>query len=128
MLDTDGQRPTALGELAPHLAMVQVTVDFTGPDAAVTHAVSTLAVAAGAKCRHALVLCPKDDTTDAQMLRIVEQVHTAAGEVEIIIHPHSPAGETPALDRRWSTLLEHAVLMHSNCRLVVRVPPPTGLR
>jgi organic radical activating enzyme len=128
MLDTDGQRPSALGELAPLLALVQVTIDFTGPEASVTHAMSTLSVAAGAKCRHGLVLCPKDDTTDSQVLRIVEQVHAASGDAEVVIHPHMPAGETPSLDRRWSTLLEQAVLMHANCRLVLRVPPPTGLR
>jgi organic radical activating enzyme len=128
MLDTDGQRPGALSELAPFLALVQVTVDFTGPDASVTHAMGTLGIAAQAKCRHALVLCPKDDTTDAQILRIVEQTHSAATEVEIVIHPHSPAGDTPSLDRRWSTLLEQSMVMHPNCRLMLRVPPPTGLR
>lgn len=128
MLDTDGQRPSALSELTPHLALVQVTVDFTGPDASVTHAMTTLGLAAAAKCRHALVLGPRDDTTDAQILRIVEQTHGTATDVEIVIHPHSPTGDMPSLDRRWSTLLEQAVLMHPNCRLILRVPPPTGLR
>lgn len=37
-------------------------------------------------------------------------------------------GETPTLDRRWSTLLEQAVAMNADCRLAMRVPPPTGLR
>ena len=37
-------------------------------------------------------------------------------------------GETPTLDRRWSTLLEQAVAMNADCRLAMRVPPPTCLR
>jgi organic radical activating enzyme len=128
MLDTDGQRPAQLGELAPYLALVQVTVDFTGPDASVTHAIQTLKVAAAAQRRHAIVMCPKEDTTDSQMLRIVEQAHATSATSEVVIHPHTPTGESPSLDRRWSTLLEQAALMHAECSLVMRVPPPTGLR
>lgn len=128
MLDTDGQRPAALRELAAHLTLVQVTIDFTGPDASVTHAMSTIQEAAGADRRHALVLCPKDDTADAQMLRIVEQANAASQRVEIVIHPMIPSGDNAILDRRWSTLLEHAVATHLDTRLIVRVPLPTGLR
>ena len=128
MLDTDGQRPSALGELVPQLALVQVTVEFTGPDATITHAVNTLGVAAKAKCAHAIVLCPRDDTSDAQLLRIIEQAHAVSPAVQVAVHPTAAAGEVAVLDRRWSTLLEQAVTMHEDCRLVNRIPPPAGLR
>lgn len=128
MLDTDGQRPGALGELVSHLALVQVTVEFSGPDAALTHALETVAVARNAGRRHALVLAAREDTTDAQLLRVVEQAHAASSSLSIVIHPSSQPGDTPSLDRRWSTLLEKALASHEDCRLVMRIPPPTGLR
>jgi hypothetical protein len=128
MLDTDGQRPGALGELVARLAMVQVTVEFIGADAAMTHAVSTLNVAAKAGRPHALVLCPKDDTTDAQLLRIIEQAKAASAETSVVIHPSVPAGDSAVLDRRWAMLLEQAVGTHADCRITMRLAPPTGLR
>ena len=128
LLDTDGQRPGALSEIAKRFAVVQVTVEFTGPDATITHAIHTLTVAAKAGCRHALVLAPREETTDAQMLRIIEQASQACKDVEVVIHPTSPTGESMMLDRRWSVLLEQAMGSHANCRVLLRVPPPTGLR
>jgi hypothetical protein len=128
MLDTDGQRPGALAELASHVAMIQVTVEFTGPEAGIAHAVSAVQAAASSKRPHAIVLCPKDDTSDSQMLRIVEQAHAASETVEMVIHPPGPTGDSPSIDRRWSTLLEQAVAMHADCRLTMRIPPPAGLR
>ena len=128
MLDTDGQRPSALGELVGQLALVQVVFEFTGSDAAITHAVNTLRVAADATCAHSLVLCPKDDTTDSQMLRIVEQAHASSAMVQVVIHPAITSGDAPMLDRRWSTLLEQAAAMHQDCRITVRIPAPAGLR
>lgn len=128
MLDTDGQRPSALGEIVDHLALVQVVVEFAGSDAAITHAVSTLGVAAKSNCAHSLVICPKDDTTDSQMLRIVEQAHGSSALTQVVIHPTMVTGEALTLDRRWATLLEQAAVMHEDCRLVVRIPPPAGLR
>jgi hypothetical protein len=128
MLDTDGQRPDALAELVGQLALVQVAVEFSGSDAAIAHAVRTVGIVAQTKCAHALVLCPKDETTDAQMLRIIEQVHAASAATQVVIHPTTGGGETQILDRRWSTLLEQAVSMHEDCRVTMRIPSPTGLR
>ena len=128
MLDTDGQRPSALGELVGQLALVQVVVEFGGSDAAITHAVNTLRVVADANCAHSLVLCPKEDTTDSQILRIIEQAHASSAMVQVVIHPAITSGEAPTLDRRWSTLLEQAAVMHDDCRISVRIPPPAGLR
>jgi organic radical activating enzyme len=128
MLDTDGQRPEALALLAPHLALAQVTVEFVGPDAMVTNAIETLAAATGAKCATALVICPRDDTSDGQVLRLVEQAHGASPNVTIVIHPPAPAGEQAMLDRRWASLLEQAMATHEDTRLALRLPPPAGLR
>lgn len=127
MLDSDGQRPDALALIAPHLAMTQVTVDFVGPDASRASAVETLVAADGAGCAHALVLCPREETSDSQLLRLIEQAHAASPETEMVVHPLL-TGEPPVLDRRWSMLLEQAVALHANTRLALRLPAPAGLR
>ncbi len=128
MLDTDGQRPEAIQGILGRLALVQVTVDFSGFEATITHAMSTIRTAAAAGCRHAVVIAPREDTTDAQLLRIIEQASSASGSVEVVIHPATPPGDGLMLDRRWSTLLEQAVAVHADCRLALRLPPPAGLR
>lgn len=128
LLDTDGQRPGVVAEITARLALVQVTVEFTGPDATITHAINTLSVAAKAGCRHALVLCPRDETTDAQVLRIIEQASQASKAVEVVIHPTAPTSESTMLDRRWSMLLEQAMATHADCCVLVRIPAPAGLR
>jgi hypothetical protein len=127
MLDSDGQRPEALAMLAPHLTLAQVTVEFVGPDAMVTNAIETLAAAAGAGCAHALVLCPREDTTDGQLLRLVEQAHGASVATQIVLHPPM-SSETPGLDRRWASWLEQAMTAHADTRIAMRLPPPGGLR
>ena len=128
MLDTDGQRPDAFALIAPHLTLAQVTVEFVGPETIVTNAIETLAAAAGATCANAMVLCPRDDTSDGQMLRIVEQAHRASAATQIVIHPPTPTGEQPTLDRRWAALLDQAISTHEDTRLALRLPPPAGLR
>ena len=127
MLDSDGQRPEALAVLAPHLAMVQVTVDFTGPEGTRVSAIETLAAGVAAGCGHALVLCPREDTLDGQLLRLIEQAHATSADTQVIIHPLL-TGEPPMLDRRWSLLLEQAMSLHSDTRLALRLPAPAGLR
>ena len=128
MLDTDGQRPEAMGELLPYLALTQVTVEFTGTEAMLDHAIETIKVAAKAGCPHALVLVARDDTPDSAMLRLIEEVHRESAATQVVIHPF-PTGEVPpVLDRRWATLLEQAAAMHADVKLALRLPPPTGLR
>ena len=78
MLDTDGQRPETLGRLVPFLALAQVTVDLWVPDATLTHVIETIAEASRAGCTHALVLCPREDTADGQLLRLIERAHGAS--------------------------------------------------
>lgn len=128
MLDTDGQRPEALGRLVPFLSLVQVTVDLWVPDATLAHVIETIAEASRAGCAHALVFCPREDTADGQLLRLVERAHGASPDTQIVIHPPSPTGEQPVLDRRWATLLDQVMTMHADVRLALRLPPPTGLR
>jgi hypothetical protein len=136
MLDTDGQRPGAVAGLQQFLTLVQVTVDFLGPKSAVDRAVETLVAAAGLGMQHALVLNVRDDTTDAQLLRTIEQAHGASSGTMIVVHPN-PAGERPAfggtgapasLDRRWSALLDQAQGVHDDVRLQLRLPAPAGMR
>jgi organic radical activating enzyme len=126
MLDTDGMRPEELPALISHLAMVQVTVEFTGGEAALDRAIETIGVAAKANVAHALVLVPKEDTTDSVLLRLVQEAHATSAATQIVIHP--PMDGVTNLDRRWASLLEQAVAMHADTRLALKVPPPTGLR
>lgn len=128
MLDTDGQRPEALAELLPHLALVQVTVEFAGGEPSFDRAIESLKVAAAAKCAHALVLAAREDTPDSQLLRLVQEAHAASAETQVVIHPFQQPDAYNVLDRRWATLLEQAVAAHADTRLGLRLPPPTGLR
>jgi pyruvate-formate lyase-activating enzyme len=128
MLDTDGQRPEALGELLPFLSLVQVTVEFGGGEASFDRAIQSIGVAAAAKCSHALVLVAKEDTPDSQLLRLVQEVHAVSAETQVVIHPYQSPEAYNVLDRRWATLLEQAVSAHPDSRLGLRLPPPTGLR
>lgn len=128
MLDTDGMRPEELPALLGHLALVQVTVEFSGSEAALDHALSTLRVAAKGKIPHALALCPRDDTTDSVLMRLVEEAHAASAITQIVIHPPFAGDANPMLDRRWASLLEQAMTVHADARLALRVPPPAGLR
>lgn len=127
MLDTDGMRPEQLPSLLGHLALVQVTVDFAGGEAALDHAIASLKAAAVGKVPHALVLIPREDTSDSMLLRLVQEAHAASAAAQVVIHP--PVGENPnALDRRWANLLEQAMIVHADARLAMKIAPPTGLR
>ncbi len=126
MLDHDGQRPDALGALLPRLALVQVVMD--GSETAVTaeRAAESLRLCGGRKVPHALVLCPGEQATDSQLLRLVEQAHVASGDTQVVVHP--PATIPLDRDRRWIALLERAGATHADVRLALRIPGPTGMR
>ena len=128
MLDTDGQRPEAIAPLAPFLALIQVTVDFVGPQTTLSRAMETIVAAHAAARAHALVLCPREDTADGLVLRAIEHLHNLSAGAEVVLHPPLPTGEPPALDRRWAVLLEKAAAAHGETRLALRIPPPSGLR
>lgn len=127
LLDTDGQRPEAVADLAARVTIVQVTLPGDAGAALVDRALHTLREAARAGLEHALALDVTEQTSDGQLLRIVEQAHEASERVAVVIHPGAQA-EAAGLDRRWSTLLEQATMRHADVRLVRRIPPPLGIR
>ncbi|MGI8496186.1 MAG: hypothetical protein ACR2OG_01185 [Gemmatimonadaceae bacterium] len=127
MLDCDGQRPEALSRLSQLLSLVQVTMDFGEPPAKSEKALESLAVAAGMGCEHAIVLAPREGTSDGQLMRFVEQAHAASAGTKIVVHPVQTAEHAP-LDRRYAALIEEAMLIHRDVRLVMRIPPPVGMR
>lgn len=127
MLDCDGQRPDDAAGVAPVLAMLQVSFEFGDAPAVAERALATLKHAASAGKAHALVLAPRDATSDGQVLRIVEQAHASVPDAQIVLHP-SPAGEKAPLDRRYATLMDQAMAIHRDIALVMRVPSPVGVR
>ncbi|PYP68073.1 MAG: hypothetical protein DMD26_02865 [Gemmatimonadetes bacterium] len=126
MLDTDGQRPEAIPALKKFVGLTQVTLEGNGLEATTERGLHTLHAAAEAGMQHALVLCSSDQTSDAQLLRIVEQARVVSGATMIVIHP--PPGVPVDRDRRWMTLLERAAALHNDVRFALKLPPPTGMR
>jgi hypothetical protein len=125
MLDHDGQRPEALGPLLRALALVQVCMDGTESDPAIERACASLALAAGKQVKHALVVVPTPETSDALLLRVVERAGAASGKTEIVVHPTVESVSDP--DRRWILWLERASQVHGDVRVLPRVPAPTGM-
>jgi organic radical activating enzyme len=127
MLDTDGQRPEAIPGLRQYLTLVQVTIDFPASKPIVDRAVETLSVAAGVGHMHALVLAPRADTPEPQLLRVIEQANRASDGTMIVIHPDNLT-DGGQLERRWSELMDHALAVHGDVRIALRLPPPAGMR
>lgn len=126
MLDHDGQRPEALEPLLTFLSLVQVAVTGTESDAMQERVAASLALAAGKQVKHALVIMPAAETSDALLLRIVERAGGASAETEILVHPTIESiGDA---DRRWVLWLERASQVHGDVRVVPRLPAPTGMR
>ena len=125
MLDVDGQRPEGVAALAKFVALVQITLDGT-MEPMIERALESLKIAAAAGVEHAIVLAPGDQTSDGQMLRVVEQTHSTSAKAVIVIHP--PPNTPIDRDRRWVTLVERAAPVHNDVRLSLRLPPPTGTR
>ena len=127
MVDTDGERPDAITELKTWLTLVQVTLELWTNARPVDRALDTIRQAAAAGCDHALVLLVREDVSDSQLIRVVEQAHGASAGTMIVVHP-GPAGERLTLDRRWATLIEQAIGIHGDTRLALRIPGPAALR
>jgi organic radical activating enzyme len=126
MLDCDGQRPREIAELKGIVALAQVTLDGAPVDAIVERAVESLKVAAQSGMQHAIVCCVDERTTDAQILRLIEQTHVTSEAATVVVHPGP--GTPVDRDRRWTMLFEKASAMHGDVRLALRLPPPTGMR
>lgn len=126
MVDTDGQRPEAVRELAEHLRLVQVSTDGAAPATMLGRIHATLTAARECGLDHALVVSPAEHASDAQLLRLMEQVHAVSDSVAIVIHPEESAGGG-VLEPRWLELLAHASELHDDVRLLRRLAPtPPG--
>lgn len=125
MLDHDGQHPASLERLLARLALVQVTLDGSEGTAALRHVHESIRLAASKHVAHAVALLPGDTTSDAPLLRIVEQLHEASEETQIVVHV--TAAQASEHDRRWTLLLEQAMRMHADVRVLPRWPA-TGSR
>ncbi|HEU5174797.1 MAG TPA: hypothetical protein VFT96_08590 [Gemmatimonadaceae bacterium] len=126
MLDIDGERPEELRSVLRNLSLLQVTVTGMPTDASLERAAASIALGSSLSVEHALVLCPNEQATDAQLLRAVEQAHGASERVQVVIHP--PVGEPIDRDRRWVSLIERAASVHADVRLMLRIPSPIGMR
>lgn len=124
MLDSDGQRPDEIARVGRLLSLVQVTLEGAGLETMSDHGIRSLAVAADCELPHALVLAPNEHTSDAQLLRIVEQADGASAATQVVVHP--PTGTDR--DRRWVSLIERGAALHPEIRLVLRLPAGIGTR
>jgi hypothetical protein len=126
LLAHDGQRPDALEPLLRALTLVQVELDGTEAEPELERVSASLALAADKQVKHALVLVPAPDTSDALLLRVVERAAAASDQTEIVVHPTMESVSDP--DRRWVFWLERAAQVHGDVRVVPRLPAPTGMR
>ena len=126
MVDGDGQRPDEVEGLRDFVTLVQVTLEGPSVEANAERAYETVKAAAKAGLQHAMVLCVDERTTDAHVLRFVERAHATSPSVMVVLHP--AAGVPVDRDRRWTTLFERTAALHSDVRLTLRLPPPTGMR
>ncbi|MEP6733170.1 MAG: hypothetical protein ABJE10_21180 [bacterium] len=120
MVDHDGQRPEALGRLLHALAMVQVSLDGNEGAAAIERVCATLALAAKKQVAHAVSIVPAESLSDGPLLRIVEQIHEASGDTQIVVHP--VIEREVERDRRWVLLLQQAMAVHPDVRILPRWP------
>ena len=127
MVDCDGERPEAVTKVAPHVAMVQVTVEFVNTSSSLDRALASLAAASAAGRDHAAVLTPHEGTTDGQMLWFIEQAHRVAPGTKIVVHPVVGAERT-GVDRRYASLLERGMAIHNDLAFWLRIPGPVGGR
>jgi D-aminopeptidase len=126
MLDIDGQRPEETTALTPHVALIQVTLDPATSHAMLERGCETLRVAAAAGCAHAFVAAASAETSDAQILRVVEQARDASATTDVVLLPPMVAEAT--VDRRWAVLLDQAMQLHARTALGARILPPAGTR
>ena len=116
MLDHDGQRPASLEGLLDVLSLVQVSLDGSEAAPLVERVCWTLAATARRHVAHAVALTPQEGLSDGALLRIVEQVHKASAETQLVLHRSSEAD--PEQDRRWLMWLEQAMAVHGDVRVL----------
>ena len=123
MLDHDGQRPDALDKLLPALALVQVTMEGSEGPAAVERACASIERAAKQHVAHAVAIVVADTLSDGPLLRIVEQIHHASVDAQVVVHPVYERGQEP--EQRWVHWLQQAMSVHADIRVLPR-PPATA--
>jgi hypothetical protein len=126
MLDDDGQRPDAIHEVRAFVTLAQFTMDGPVGEPQAERLFESLGAASKAGIDQALVLNVDERTTDSYLLRMMERAHGVSETACIVVHPGP--GVPVDRDRRWSILFERAVALHRDVRLVLRLPPPTGMR
>ena len=124
MIDHDGQRPEALDALLHALALVQVTLDGSEGAAWIERACATIALAAKRQVDNAVAILPGAAASDGPLLRIVEQIHDASADAQIVLHPI--AERVHEHDRRWVLWLEQAMAVHPDVRVLSRWPVTGG--
>jgi hypothetical protein len=124
MLDHDGQRPAELGNLVHALTLVQVTMGGGEAAASLERSCTTIGLAANKQVAHAVAIVPPATVGDGPLLRIVEQIHAASAETQIVLHP--TAERATELDRRWVIWLERAMALHADVRVLARWSTPGG--
>jgi hypothetical protein len=120
MIDHDGQRPQALERLLHAIALVQVSLDGSEGAAAIERVCATIALAAKKQVAHAVAIVPHETLSDGPLLRIVEQVHEASGDAQIVVHP--VVDREVERDRRWVLWLQQAMAVHTDVRILPRWP------
>jgi hypothetical protein len=120
MLDHDGQRPESLYGLMGVLALLQVTMTGAEGTPALERICASIDIAARKGVAHAVAIVPDAQLGDALLLRIVERVHEASAESQIVVHP--AVARAPEQDRRWVHWLERAMTVHSDVRILPRWP------
>jgi hypothetical protein len=120
MIDHDGQRPQALERLLHAIALVQVSLDGSEGAAAIERVCATISLAAKKQVAHAVAIVPHETLSDGPLLRIVEQVHEASGDAQIVVHPM--VDREVERDRRWVLWLQQAMAVHTDVRILPRWP------
>ncbi len=120
MLDHDGQRPAALNGLLHALTLMQVTMDGSEGAAAVERTCTSVELAARKHVAHAVAIVPTDTLSDASLLQIVEQIHEASADTQIVVHP--AIERAPEHERRWVHWLQQSMAVHSDIRILPRWP------
>lgn len=120
MLDHDGQRPDALGSLVRSLSLVQVTLDGTEKPSSIERTCATLRLAASKHVAHAVAIVPGEALSDGPLFRIVEQIHEASNDTQIVVHP--VVEQSVEHDRRWVIWLERAMSVHTDVRVLPKWP------
>ena len=120
MIDHDGQRPDALERLLHALALVQVSLDGSEGAAAVERVCATIVLAARNHVAHAVTIVPAETLSDGPLLRIVEQIHEASGDTQLVVHPI--VDREVERDRRWVLWMQQAMAVHPDVRILPRWP------